>query len=50
MGRSAGGGPSWTLVGVLFWPLIVVGVLLKEDVARCADCGEVLGRGQMTVW
>jgi hypothetical protein len=39
---------SWVLVGcgVLIWPLLVVGLLLRQDVWRCWDCRGVLGRGR----
>ena len=30
----------------LFWPLLVVGFLLRVDVWRCPDCHRVLGRGR----
>jgi hypothetical protein len=39
---------SWVLVGcgVLLWPLLAVGLLLRRDVWRCWDCHCVLGRGR----
>jgi hypothetical protein len=39
---------SWVLLGVglLVWPLLVLGLLLRQDVWRCWDCGGVLGRGR----
>jgi signal transduction histidine kinase/CheY-like chemotaxis protein len=39
---------SWVLVacGVLIWPLLVVGLLLRVDVWRCWDCQHVLGQGR----
>jgi CheY-like chemotaxis protein len=42
------GALSWVLVGcgVLLWPLLVLGVLLRRDVWRCWDCHRVLGRSR----
>jgi CheY-like chemotaxis protein len=42
---------SWALVGlgVVIWPLLVVGLLLRRDVWRCWDCHCVLGRGRPTL-
>jgi PAS domain S-box-containing protein len=39
---------SWVLVGVglLVWPLLALGLLLRRDVWRCWDCRRVLGRGR----
>jgi PAS domain S-box-containing protein len=39
---------SWVLtgVGLLVWPLLIPGLLLRQDVWRCWDCGQVLGRGR----
>jgi hypothetical protein len=39
---------SWVLtgVGLLVWPLLILGLLLRQDVWRCWDCGHVLGRGR----
>ena len=41
---------SWVLVGcgVVVWPLLVVGLLLRREVWRCWDCRRVLGRGGET--
>ena len=35
---------GWILicVGLLFWPLIIVGVFMTEEVEECEDCGRVL--------
>jgi hypothetical protein len=33
-------------LGVLVWPLLPVGLLLRRDVWRCWDCRRVLGRGR----
>ena len=35
---------SWVLVGfgVLLWPLLVLGLLLRQDVWRCRECHLVL--------
>jgi CheY-like chemotaxis protein len=39
---------SWVLLalGLLVWPLLPVGLLLRRDVWRCWDCHRVLGRGR----
>jgi PAS domain S-box-containing protein len=39
---------SWVLIGlgVLLWPLLIVGLLLRQDVWRCWDCHRVLGRSR----
>jgi CheY-like chemotaxis protein len=39
---------SWVLVGcgVLLWPLLVLGLLLRRDVWRCCDCHRELGQSQ----
>ncbi len=39
---------SWVLIacGVLLWPLLLVGLLLRREVWRCCDCRRVLGRGR----
>jgi CheY-like chemotaxis protein len=39
---------SWVLVGfgLLLWPLLVLGVLLRRDVWRCWDCHRVLGQSR----
>jgi hypothetical protein len=39
---------SWVLVGVgvVLWPLLVVGFLLRREVWRCWSCNRVLGRGR----
>jgi PAS domain S-box-containing protein len=39
---------SWLLagVGLLVWPLLVLGLLLRRDVWRCENCHSVLGRGR----
>ena len=38
---------GWTLicVGILFWPLIIAGIFMKEDVERCDECGMILHVG-----
>jgi hypothetical protein len=39
---------SWVLLGVglIVWPLFLLGLLLRRDVRRCRDCGHVLERGR----
>jgi hypothetical protein len=40
---------SWLCLaaGVFFWPLLVAGVFLREEVTRCSDCGAVRGKGRL---
>ena len=35
---------GWTLicVGFLFWPLVLVGVFMTEEVEKCDECGKIL--------
>jgi PAS domain S-box-containing protein len=41
---------SWVLIGfgVVFWPLLIVGLRLRREVWRCWDCHRVRGRTRLT--
>jgi hypothetical protein len=41
---------SWVLIacGVLLWPLLILGLRLRQDVWRCRECRRVLERGRLT--
>jgi hypothetical protein len=41
---------SWVALaaGLFVWPLLVVGVFLREEVTRCPDCRAARGQGSVT--